>query len=47
VMRLNRKMFHRILEEYPDLAVGLHQRITQELQALIHRIEAMASRFTP
>ncbi|WP_019170880.1 cyclic nucleotide-binding domain-containing protein [Pseudaminobacter salicylatoxidans] len=47
VMRLNRRMFHRILEEYPDLAVRLHQRITEELQALIRRIEAMAPRFTP
>ncbi|PLP56794.1 cyclic nucleotide-binding protein [Mesorhizobium loti] len=45
VLRLNRKMFRRILEEYPDLAVQLHQRIVEELQALIERIEALAPRF--
>lgn len=47
VLRLNRKMFHRILEEYPDLAVHLHRRISEELQALIRHIEALAPRFTP
>ncbi|MCG7504297.1 cyclic nucleotide-binding domain-containing protein [Mesorhizobium retamae] len=45
VLRLNRKMFRRILEEYPDLAVQLHQRIVKELQALIERIEGLAPRF--
>ncbi|CAM5427299.1 cyclic nucleotide-binding domain-containing protein [Mesorhizobium sp. UC22_110] len=45
VLRLNRKMFRRILEEYPDLAVQLHQRIVEELQALIERIEELAPRF--
>lgn len=45
VLRLNRKMFRRILEEYPDLAVQLHQRIVEELQALIERIEQLAPRF--
>ena len=47
VLRLNRKMFHRMLAEYPELAVRLHRHITDELQALIRRIEEMASRFTP
>lgn len=45
VLRLNRKMFRRILEEYPDLAVQLHQRIVEELQALIERIQELAPRF--
>ncbi|WP_315926190.1 cyclic nucleotide-binding domain-containing protein [Mesorhizobium sp. SP-1A] len=45
VLRLNRKMFRRILEEYPDLAMQLHQRIAEELQALIARIEALAPKF--
>lgn len=45
VLRLNRKMFRRILEEYPELAAMLHQRIAEELQALIRRIETMAPRF--
>ncbi len=47
ILRLNRKMFHRILEEYPDLAVTLRQRIVDDLQALIRRIEAVAPRFEP
>ena len=45
VIRLNRKMFRRILEEYPETAQALHQRILAELQTLIRDIEAMAPRF--
>jgi CRP-like cAMP-binding protein len=45
ILRLNRKMFHRILEEYPELAMTLRQRIIDDLQALIRRIEAVAARF--
>ena len=45
ILRLNRKMFHRILEEYPDLAITLRQRIVDDLQALVRRIEAVATRF--
>lgn len=47
VLRLNRKMFHRMLEEYPELAIRLHRHISDELQALIRRIEELAPRFTP
>ncbi|PZN59160.1 MAG: cyclic nucleotide-binding protein [Proteobacteria bacterium] len=46
VLRLNRKMFRRILEEYSDLAVILHRRIADELQALIRRIEEVGPRFS-
>jgi CRP-like cAMP-binding protein len=45
ILRLNRKMFHRILEEYPELAITLRQRIVDDLQALVRRIEAVATRF--
>ncbi|TGQ43843.1 MULTISPECIES: Crp/Fnr family transcriptional regulator [unclassified Mesorhizobium] len=45
VLRLSRKMFHRILEEYPELAVQLHHRISEEFQAMIRRIEKLAPRF--
>lgn len=45
VIRLSRKMFRRILEEYPDVAVKLHQRISEEFQAMIRRIEELAPRF--
>ncbi|MBZ9981700.1 MULTISPECIES: cyclic nucleotide-binding domain-containing protein [unclassified Mesorhizobium] len=46
VIRLSRKMFRRILEEYPDLAAQLHQRILEDFQAMIHRIEKLAPRFS-
>ncbi|CAN7201663.1 cyclic nucleotide-binding domain-containing protein [Mesorhizobium sp. LjNodule214] len=46
VLRLSRKMFRRILEEYPEIAVQLHQRILEDFQALIRRIEELAPRFT-
>lgn len=45
VLRLNRKMFRRILEEYPEIAAQLHKRIAQDLQALIESIERLAPRF--
>jgi CRP-like cAMP-binding protein len=45
VLRLNRKMFRRILEEYPETAAALRERIVEDLQAMIERIEKMAPRF--
>lgn len=44
MLRLNRPMFRRLLEEYPDVAVALHRRIAEELQALVRRIEEVAAR---
>ncbi|MBZ9737741.1 MULTISPECIES: Crp/Fnr family transcriptional regulator [unclassified Mesorhizobium] len=46
VIRLSRKMFRRILEEYPDVAVKLHQRISEEFHDMIRRIEELAPRFS-
>ena len=45
IIRLNRKMFRRILEEYPETAQALHQRISEDLQAMVRRIEKLAPRF--
>lgn len=45
VMRLNRRHFRRILEEYPELAAMLHARITEDLQAMVRRIEKLSPRF--
>jgi CRP-like cAMP-binding protein len=45
VIRLSRKMFRRILEEYPDVAAQLHERILEEFQQMISRIEELGSRF--
>lgn len=45
LLRLNRRLFRRILEEYPQLAAMLHSRISAELQELVSRISRLASRF--
>jgi len=45
VIRLNRNLFRRILEEYPDIAASLHARIATEMKALVARIEKLAPRF--
>jgi len=45
VLRLSRSMFRRILEEYPETAQALHARITEDLQAMIRRIEKLGPRF--
>jgi CRP-like cAMP-binding protein len=45
VLRLNRKMFRRILEEYPERAAALRERIAEELQELVRRIEDLAPHF--
>jgi CRP-like cAMP-binding protein len=47
LMRLDRKLFQRILREYPEVAAALHDRIIAELQAMIRRIEALADRLEP
>ena len=44
-IRLSRKMFRRILEEYPDIAAMLHQRISNELQSMVAQIARLAPRF--
>lgn len=46
VIRLSRKMFRRILEEYPEIAAQLHQRISEDFLAIIRRIEELAPRFS-
>jgi hypothetical protein len=38
-------MFRRILEEYPDVAIVLYQRIQKDFLAFVERIEALAPRF--
>lgn len=45
LLRLSRKLFRRILEEYPEVALMLHERIAGQLQAMIRRIEGLAPRF--
>jgi CRP-like cAMP-binding protein len=44
VLRINRSMFRRILEEYPETAEALRDRIIEDLQALIRKIEQVGER---
>lgn len=44
-MRLSRALFHRVLEEYPEVASALHARMMQELEKFLKMIEALAPRF--
>ena len=44
VIRLNRSMFHRILEEFPETAVGLQRRISANLQNMLKSIGDVATR---
>jgi len=45
LIRLNRKLFRRVLEEFPELALMLHDRIVATLQTLVERIERLAPKF--
>lgn len=45
LIRLNRALFRRILEEYPEAAAMLHNRISEELHTLLRQIESVAKRF--
>lgn len=45
VIRINRTLFRRILQEYPELAALLHQRIADELQEMLAEIARLAPRF--
>jgi CRP-like cAMP-binding protein len=45
LLRLSRKVFRRILEEYPQVAVLLHRRISDEFLSMVREIEALEARF--
>jgi CRP-like cAMP-binding protein len=45
LIRLSRALFRRILEEFPEIAIALHQRIVADLQKLVSDIEGLAPRF--
>ncbi|WP_163364864.1 cyclic nucleotide-binding domain-containing protein, partial [Escherichia coli] len=38
VIRLNRSLFRRILEEYPEIAAALHTQISEDLSEMIAAI---------
>ena len=45
VIRINRPLFRRMLEEYPEVTAMVEARIRDNLQAMIRRVEALAGRF--
>lgn len=45
VMRINRSLFKRMLEEYPQTAFHLHERLTDQLHDLLQRIGELDGRF--
>lgn len=45
VIRLSRTIFHRILEEYPELAASLYQHISNNLQEMVEQIDTLSAHF--
>ncbi len=45
VVRINRTLFRRILEEYPEVAAALHEQITGRFTSMAERIVDLKSRF--
>lgn len=45
LMRIDRRIFMRIVEEYPDLAAVLYDRIAADLQALVSKLERLSPQF--
>lgn len=45
VIRINRALFRRMLEEYPDVAAIVEARIRDNLQTMIARMEKLAPKF--
>ena len=46
VIRLNRSLFRRILEEYPDTAAALHGRIAANMKGLIDELARLGPKFS-
>ncbi|MDI7862394.1 cyclic nucleotide-binding domain-containing protein [Rhizobiaceae bacterium n13] len=45
VIRISRALFHRLLEEYPDIAAAVESRIRDNLAAMATQAAAMQHRF--
>ena len=45
VIRINRPLFRRMLEEYPDVAILVDTRIRENLAAMIGEMKGLAGRF--
>lgn len=45
VIRINRPLFRRMMEEYPEVAVVVEERIRTNLQAMIEAMQKLAPKF--
>ncbi len=45
VIRINRPLFRRMLEEYPEVAVVVETRIRDNLQTMISKMQKLARKF--
>lgn len=45
VIRINRSLFRRMLEEYPETAAMLHERLAEQLQTFLKDISTLDGRF--
>lgn len=45
LLRIDRRPFMRILEEYPALAAKLYDRIADDLQTLVNRLDRLSPHF--
>ena len=45
LLRINRSLFQRMLSEYPDLALDLHERLAERLRRLLAEIASLDARF--
>jgi CRP-like cAMP-binding protein len=46
LVRLSRRLFHRILQEYPELAAALRDQIAQNLSSMVNEIDRLSPRFS-
>lgn len=46
VIRLNRSLFRRVLEEYPEVAARIHDEIAHRLATMVQRLSRLEARFT-
>ena len=46
LLRIPRVLFRRVLEEFPELAVLLHQRISKSVNGLVEQLDAVGGRIS-
>ncbi|MGN6583981.1 MAG: cyclic nucleotide-binding domain-containing protein [Rhizobiaceae bacterium] len=45
LLKINRRLFRRILEEYPEAAAALHRRMVENFKKMVAEIERVGARF--